>query len=163
MTVTLRGHLRSRSVARVVYGAIVGLALVVALEDHPATAAATAAIVLGTAVAVALAELYSELLGLRVRLGPGVDRGHRVAIVENMTAVAIGAGFPAVFFLLAATGAIELGTAFSLAKWSGLGLISSYGFAAARLGGTDLKGSVLQGLAVGAIGALVIAIKALVH
>ena len=163
MTVTLRGHLRSRSVARVVYGSIVGLALVVALEDHPATAAATAAIVLGTAVAVALAELYSELLGLRVRLGPGVDRGHRVAIVENMTAVAIGAGFPAVFFLLAATGAIELGTAFSLAKWSGLGLISFYGFAAARLGGTELKGAVLQGLAVGAIGALVIAIKALVH
>ena len=127
MTVTLRGHLRSRSVARVVYGSIVGLALVVALEDHPATAAATA------------------------------------AIVENVTAVAIGAGFPAVFFLLAATGAIELGTAFSLAKWSGLGLISFYGFAAARLGGTDLKGAVLQGVAVGAIGALVIAIKALVH
>ena len=160
---TLRAHLRSRAVSRVIYGAIVGLALVVALEDHPPAAGATAATLLAAAAAVAFAELYSELLGTRIRLGQGVDRGHRVLIVENVTAVAIGAGFPAAFFLLAATGAIELDSAFSLAKWSGLGLIGFYGFWAGRLSGSDVMSSILQATAVVAIGALVIAVKALVH
>jgi len=159
----LRGHLRSRAVSRVIYGAVVGLALVVALEDHPPSATGVTAILLGTAFAAALAELYSELLGERVHLGPGVGRGHLIAIAENATAVAIGAGFPAAFFVIAATGALELATAFSLAKWSGLGLLSFYGFWAGRLSGADVKGSLLQAVAVGGIGALVIAIKALVH
>ena len=134
-----------------------------ALEDHPPAAAATAAILLGTAVAVALAELYSELLGVRVRLGTGVDRGHR-ARDRRERGGGRDRGGPAGWVLPAGgDGAIELGTAFSLAKWSGLGLMSFYGFAAARLSGADLKGSLLQALAIGAIGALVIAIKALVH
>jgi hypothetical protein len=74
-----------------------------------------------------------------------------------------GIVFPDVFFALAAVGAIRLDTAFSLAKWSGLGLIAFYGFCAARLAGDSLAGAVLRAAAVGAIGAFLIALKALVH
>jgi len=163
VTGRLAAHLGSREVTRVIYGAVVGLALVAALEDHPPRALAVAAILVSTAVAVALAELYSELLGTRLHLRGGIDPGRRREIVRNVIAVAIGAGAPAAFFLLAATGAVELGTAFSIAKWSGLGLLGWFGFWAARLGGADVRRSLLQAVAVGAIGALVIAIKALVH
>ena len=58
---------------------------------------------------------------------------------------------------------MSLDTAFSLAKWSGLGLIAFYGFCAARLAGENLAGAFLRGAAVGAIGAFLIALKALVH
>jgi hypothetical protein len=43
--------------------------------------------------------------------------------------VAFGIGSPAVLFLLSVAGAMEVETAFALAKWSGLGLIGLYGFA----------------------------------
>ena len=61
----IEDHLGSRDVARVIYGAIIGLALVVALEDHPPSPGAAAATVVGTALAVGLAEAYSEIVGAR--------------------------------------------------------------------------------------------------
>jgi len=159
----IAAHLDSRQVSRVVYGSIVGLALVAALEAHPPGPAVVAGLLASTALAVALAELYSELLGTRVRLRRAVDAPRRRRIFADVAAVAGGAAFPAVYFVLAAAGVMEAGTAFAFAKWSGLGLIAAYGFVAARLGGSDVRGSMLQALAVGAIGALVIALKALVH
>ena len=70
----------------------------------PAHRGATAATILTTAVAVGLAELYSELVGVRVRLRTRCRREHRGAIAADVGAVVAGAGFPAVFFLLAAVG-----------------------------------------------------------
>src|SRR5829696_8590404 len=97
-------HLDSQQVSRVVYGAIVGLALVAALEAHPPEPAAVAAFLASTAFAVALAELYSELLGSRVRSRGAVDEHRRRRIVADVVAVGSGTGFPAVFFLFAAAG-----------------------------------------------------------
>jgi hypothetical protein len=77
--------------------------------------------------------------------------------------VGFGIAFPAAFFVLAAAGVLEEDTAFTVAKWSGLGLISFYGFVAGRLSGAGLGVSVLQALAVGVIGGALIAFKALVH
>ena len=159
----IEAHLDSRQVSRVIYGAIIGLALVVTMEDHPPSVAVVVATLLATAVAVALAELYSEVVGMSARLRRRIE-AHRIRhIRDEVLAVAIGVAFPVVFFLLSAVGAIDLTTAFTIAKWSGLGLISFYGFCAARLSGSDVSSSLLQALAVGALGALLIAIKALVH
>ncbi len=159
----LAEHLSSEQVARVIYGAIVGLALVVALEPHPPPAAAVGAILVTTAIAVALAELYSDVVGTRIRIRGPLGKARRHEAEMDVIAVAAGAAFPAVFFMLAAADAIELDTAFTLAKWSGLGLIAAYGYAAGRLSGAAVGSSLLHALAVGAIGAAVIAVKALVH
>jgi VIT1/CCC1 family predicted Fe2+/Mn2+ transporter len=159
----IEAHLESLQVPRVIYGAIIGLALVVALEHHPPPPVAVATSLIATALAVALAELYSELVGARIRHRRGVPRERSRAIVSGVLAVAFGAAFPAVFFLLAAVGAMEVGTAFTLAKWSGLALIACYGFAAARLSGSGLTRSMGHAAAVGAIGAALIALKALIH
>ena len=64
---SLASHLRSRQVSRVIYGAIIGLALVVALEAHPPEAGAVAATLVGTALAVGLVEAYSEIVALETR------------------------------------------------------------------------------------------------
>jgi VIT1/CCC1 family predicted Fe2+/Mn2+ transporter len=156
-------HLDSRQVSRVVYGSVVGLALVVALEVHPPTAGQVAALLASTALAVALAELYSEVLGTRIRLRRSVAAHHRREMLRDVTAVAAGVAFPAVFFLLAALGAFELDTAFAIAKWSGIALLAAYGFVAARLGGAPVTHSAVWALAVCAIGAVVIGLKSLVH
>lgn len=92
-----------------------------------------------------------------------MDRAHRRAIWTDTLAVAFGIGFPAVFFVLAVAGAVEVDTAFDLAKWSGLGLIALYGFLAARLSGAPLTAALVKSAAVASIGAFLIVLKALVH
>ncbi|HEY1357773.1 MAG TPA: hypothetical protein VGF21_05665 [Thermoleophilaceae bacterium] len=163
MRETLAAHFDSRQVSRVLYGAIIGLALVVALQAHPPGAVAVAGSLIATAIAVGLAELYSEIVGVETRTHERVGRQHVVELLDEIVAVAAGISFPAVFFLLAALGAMETDTAFTAAKWSGLGLIAAYGFAAARLTGDSVLRSLLRAALAALIGAFLIAAKALVH
>lgn len=159
----VEAHLGSHDVARTIYGAIIGLALLLALEAHPPTAAATAGLLLGTAMTVGLAELYGEIVGTEARLRRGIRRSDIVPMLRESIAVMAGAGFPALFFLIAAAGTIERSTAFTLAKWTGLGLICSYGYLAARLSGSGPLRACVHAAAVGALAGVLIALKALLH
>jgi hypothetical protein len=156
-------HLGSRQVSRIIYGAIIGLALVVALQAHPPPPGAVVATLLGTAVAVSLAEIYSELVGfetVRRRHATSEERG---GLVADAAAVAIGVGFPSVFFLLAVVGVLDDESAFTVAKWTGLGLLGVYGFAGARLTGSGLVAAFLKGGGVALIGGALILLKSLAH
>ena len=146
-----------------IYGALIGLALVVALEAHPPAPGVMVGTLLVTALAVGLAELYSEIVGTQARTGHGIGRERLRHLLEDVAGVAFGIAFPSVFFVLAAAGALDDANAFTLAKWSGLGLIGCYGFAAARLGGAGLAASLLRALVVGAIAGALIVVKALLH
>jgi hypothetical protein len=156
-------HLGSPQVSRVVYGSIIGLALVVALEAHPPPPGAVIASLLGTAIAVALAELYSELVGFETTRHRKADSRELRHLGIDVAAVAFGISFPAVFFLLATLDRFEDETAFTLAKWTGLGLIGIYGFAGARLSGARMTTALLQATAVALIGGALILLKSLVH
>jgi hypothetical protein len=159
----IAAHLGSRQVARVLYGAIIGLALVVALEAHPPSSLAITASLLVTAIAVGLAELYGEYVGTETRTRTRVNRAQLGFIFDEVGAVALGVGFPAVFFVLAALGLWDRDTAFALAKWSGLGLITAYGFAAARLTGAGVLQSIYRAGLAGLIAAFLIVLKSLLH
>ena len=159
----VESHLGSRQVARVVYGTIIGLALIVALEAHPPSSGVVVGTLLGTAVAVGLAELYSDVLGIETRMRRHVRGAELRHIGYDVAAVAFGIAFPVVFFILAAAHAIDEETAFTIAKWSGVGLLGFYGFSATRLAGKGLSASALTGLAAGLIGASLIGFKALLH
>ena len=156
-------HLGSKDVVKVVYGSIVGLALVVALEAHPGTPTQTFAAVVATAIAIALAEAFSEFIGIETRERRLIASREIPGLAADAGAVAVGAGFPAVFFLLAAVKVIDLDTAFTIAKWSGLGLIFAYAWAASRLAGSSVVTAMLHATVVGAIGVVLIALKALLH
>ena len=159
----IASHLGSGNVSRVVYGSIIGLALVLTMEAHPSSAGVAIGTLLATAVAVALAELYSELIGRRARSSVGGSVESWEEIAQDSLAVAFGVAFPSVFFLAAILGFYEFETAFTVAKWTGLGLIAAYGYAAARLEGKGTTGALLQALSVGLIAGVLIALKALVH
>ena len=153
MTAKLEDRVSSHSVSRVVYGSIIGLALIVALEKHPPAAGVVTGTLVATAVAVGLAELYSEVLA-----------GQRAGdVAGDVVGTMFGIAFPSVFFVLASAGAIELDTAFEVAKWSGLGLIGFYGFYGARLEGKAHSAAALRALVVMAIAAALIAFKSLLH
>src|SRR5436853_6497355 len=144
-------HLESPDVARVIYGSIVGLALGLALQFHPPKAGQAAGALAGTALAIALAELYGDLIAREARTREPARRTALRHPVEAAAAVFVGAGFPAVFFVLAAAGAIDLHLAFTLSKWTGLTLICGYGFVAARLAGRSVGRALVHAAVVGAI------------
>lgn len=160
---SVEGHLGSRDVARVLYGAVVGLALVLALQAHPPGAAEMAVVLLGTALAMGLAELYGDFVGAEARLRRPIRRRELRTMAGESAAVVFGAGFPAVFFLAATVGLIDVPLAFTLSKWTGLGLICGYGFVAARMTGARVGTALLHAAAVGAIGGLLIGLKAVLH
>ena|SRR5690349_8013928 len=159
----LAEHLASSHVARITYGSIIGLALVVALSKHPPGSGAVAALLVGTGLAVGLAEVYSEVLGTETSRRRRVERGELTEMLDDAVAVTFGATFPAVFFLLAAIGVIEDDTAFDIAIWSGLGLIAFYGYCAGRLAGAGNLRALTQALTVAIVGGALIALKAVLH
>jgi hypothetical protein len=159
----IQAHLGTRQVGRVIYGAIIGLALVVVLENHPPAPGVVVGSLLASGLAVALAELYSEVVATETELHHRVERAQVAEILDDVIAVFFGVSFPAVFFVLAAAGAMEVDTAFDLAKWSGVGLIGFYGYSAARLAGAGPVTCVVQALGAALIGVILIALKALVH
>jgi hypothetical protein len=163
MRANLEQHLSSRQVGKVVYGAIIGLALIVALESHPPTAGVMTVWLLGTAVAVGLAEVYSEVVGAETSTRRPVSRRDLGHMAEDAAAVGAGVALPAVFFLLSALGLFEVDTAFAVAKWSGLGLIGFYGFWGARFAGAEWHRALVKGALVALIGAGLILLKSLVH
>ncbi|HEY7268019.1 MAG TPA: hypothetical protein VH501_10005 [Solirubrobacterales bacterium] len=156
-------HLSSRQVSRIIYGAIIGLALVVALQAHPPPPGAVIASLLGTAMAVSLAEIFSELVGFETVRRRHAEPAEVRTVLVDSAAVAIGIGFPAVYFLLEAIGVLGDDSAFALARWTGLALLGLYGFVGARLTGSGLAGALVKACGVALIGAALIGLKALVH
>lgn len=159
----LAAHLRSGQVSRVVYGSIIGLALVLTLEAHPPRLGVAIGTLLATAVAVALAELYSELIGGRAAASMGGVPEPLRMVAGDSAAVAFGVAFPSVFFVAAVFGLLDYDSAFTVAKWTGLGLISGYGYIAGRLSGSRPGRALLEAAAVGLVAGVLIALKALVH
>jgi hypothetical protein len=160
---TVHAHLGSEDVSRVIYGSIIGLALTLALALHPPAPGVVAASLVGSAIAVGLAEAYSEIVAAEARTRQRVSRKRVRHALGEAAAVIFGASFPAVFFVLAAVGAIDSTTAFRLARWTGLAVILGYGYLAARLAGARVAVAMLEAAAVGAIGLVLIIFKALLH
>src|SRR3954449_10911123 len=81
-------HLGSQQVSRVIYGAIIGMALIVGLQAHPPKASLVAASLVATAVAVGLAELYSDFIATETTTRGRVARAHWSHLMKDVTGVA---------------------------------------------------------------------------
>ena len=163
VTERLRAHLGSGQVSRVVYGSIIGLALVLALQASPPELRFIIGSLWATALAVAFAEFYSEWVGSVTRTSMGVETEPWRVSAADAGAVAFGIAFPSVFFVLASLKVMDVDTAFNFAIWTGLLLITAYGYIAARVSGSSLPKALLQAASVGAIAGLLIIVKSLLH
>ena len=98
--------------------------------------------------------------GTETRTRGRVGRTDLRHMAADVAAVSFGIAFPVVFFLLSAAHAIKEDSAFTIAEWTGVGLLGFYGFAGARLAGEPALSAVLRGLAAALIGVICIALKA---
>lgn len=122
-----------------------------------------AVLLFATAVTIGLAELYSEAISLEARTRAPLARRQLRSIASEAIAVVVGAGFPAIFFVLAALGFFDVDLAFALSKWSGLALICGYAFLAARLTGAPVLRCLVHAAALGLLAGALIAVKAVLH
>ena len=103
----MRANLEEHLGSKVIYGSVIGLALVVALGSHPPAPGVMTVWLLGTALAVGLAEIYSEVVGAETSTRHRVARADVRHMVEDAGAVGFRIAFPAVFFLPSALGLVR--------------------------------------------------------
>jgi Na+/proline symporter len=160
---SVESHLGSHDVSRVLYGTIVGLALVLALEEHAHDPGQTAGFIFGTALAIGLADLFADAISLEARTRTRLRRRDVRPLARDALAVVIGAGFPAIYFVLAAVGILGEHSAFQLAKWTGLALVCGYAFLAARMAGLHWRHATRDAAIAGVLGIVLVELKALLH
>ena len=122
-----------------------------------------AAWLLVSALTVALAELYSEVVGAETRERHRVTRPQLVAHARERRRGGPRRRLPGRVLPARLVHVIELDTAFTIATWGGLGLIGFYGYWAARFAGAPVLRALVQAALVAAVGGIVIVFKALVH
>ncbi|MFI5122508.1 MAG: hypothetical protein ACHQJ5_06390 [Vicinamibacteria bacterium] len=149
--------------ARAVYGAIIALAVILALEEATAGAGEVIAAAIGSVIAAMLAEGYAEYIAAVIR-----ERRHPTRSEVRETSADVGAGtlaalVPVIPFVLVELGLIELDTAYDIAPWLGLGVIGGYALLANRIAGLSrTRSGIVTAIAL-AIGLGLILVKGLTH
>jgi len=148
-------------VAKTIYGTIIILVVIVTMEEHPPTPLGTVATIIMTGLGVALAEIYSDFIGISIKERAAVDRSQRRSIVKDVSAVMTGAWMPLPFIILAVLGFFSLEWALTLAKWTMVGVLLFYGYVASRLSGQSHPKSFLYAVMASFIGIFVVFFKQL--
>ncbi|MBB4664811.1 hypothetical protein [Conexibacter arvalis] len=158
----LRHHVIAGHAGNVVYGSIVVLALVLVLDHERASAGTAIVSIVGAVFVVAVAEAYAEFLQEMIQLHRPLRGRDRREILAGIAVHGLAALAPIVFFVLAALDWMELETAFTAAKWFGVGVLGLYAFAAYRSAGVGVGRSLVAGVALTCVGLLLVALKSLV-
>lgn len=144
---TARGPFQSLALraisGRIVYGAVVILAALLAVDSTRATYRTQIGATLLATVAVLFAEVYSDVVGTMIRERRRLSHGELVAMTAELGSLVLAAVPPLVLTILAALGLMSLSTAESLSVWLLVGLLFALGFAAARMAGGSILGSAL--------------------
>ena len=156
-------HSEGHYVARSVYGTILVLALLLALQEHPPEPLRAAILVAGTLLAVLGAETYADLLGMEIDLGRPVTGEERRRKMRELGVVTAAAEGPVAVFLLAALGVIDDDVAFRLAVWLTIGVLFLAGFFARWLAGRSVLSSLFSAGVIGGIGVALAVLKHYAH
>lgn len=149
-----------RHADRAIYVLIAVMAVTVALEgveDRPGKVFAYAT---GAAIALTLAELFADRVGISIRSGrraSAEERRHEYR--EALTGLVVVA-IPIGFFVLAMLDSIDLRTAFILSQWSGFAILAVYSFVASRAVGSSALHSLAGAAAMTTLGGGLILLNA---
>jgi hypothetical protein len=156
-------HSMGHYAARSVYGAILVLALLLALQQHPPGPFHAAILVAGTILAVLAAEAYADLLGAEVDVGRPPSRAERREKIRELAVVTGAAEGPVLMLVLAGLGLIDTELAFRLAVGITIGLLFLVGFLARWLAGRSLAASLQSSFLIGGLGVALAVLKHFAH
>jgi hypothetical protein len=159
----LEAHLGTTEVSHVLYGTIVGLALVLALQNDGYPSSEIIGFLVATAITISAAGVFSEAISMQARERHTLTRRDRRVLGRETIAEVVSCSFPAVFFVLAQLGVFSEAAAFQIAKWSGVALVCFYAFLADRLAGHTLPHAARYAASAAVIGTALIELKAAAH
>ena len=152
-------NLDGHRVSKIIYGTIIILVVILAMEDHPPSPLGTVVTILFSGLGVALAELYSDFIGTKIDKRSSLTWEDRKRITQNVSAVMIGALLPLPLIVLAWLGVFSLEFAIFLDKWLLVMVLLFYGFVAAKLSGYSNVWSLASAFGVSAVGLFVVMLK----
>jgi hypothetical protein len=151
----------TRHADRAIYVLIAVMAISVALEGIEERAGDALAYVLGTAIALTLAELFADRVGISIRSRRPTTREERREEIREATTGLVVAALPISMFVLAVLDVIALRTAFILSQWIGFGILAVYSYIASRARGGSQPRAILGAASLTTIGGALIALNAL--
>ncbi|MFN8113320.1 MAG: hypothetical protein U0R51_08965 [Solirubrobacterales bacterium] len=151
----------TRHADRAIYVLIAVMAVDVALEGVEDKAGKVLAYVLGAAIALTLAEIFADRVGISIRSRrPANDDEIQHEYREALTGLVI-AFLPISMFVLAVLDVIRLELAFILSQWIGFGILAVYSYVAARASGGSQARAIIGAIALTAVGGALILLNAL--
>ena len=150
--------------ARAVYGLLIVMAVLEAMEVHPPHAGWEGPeLLVGTVLAVALAEVYADLIAGMLVHHKRPSRTELGLTGREAAPLLIGAPLPIVALVLSALGWVGIHRAIDAAQVIAYTTLLLFGWRTARQLDTRLPARVMAGLTFAAIGFLLVAIKAAFH
>jgi len=146
--------------ARLVYGAVVILAALLAIDSTRVDVALQIGTVLLATFAVVFAELYSDIVGAMIRERRRLTHTELVTMTAQLSSLAFAAVPPLVLTLLAWAGLMSVETAGLASAWLLIGLLFAFGFAAARAAGASIMGSAVGAALLLGVGLAMVLFKA---
>ena len=150
-----------RHADRAIYVLIAVMAVSVALEGIESRPGKALGYVAGAAIALTLAELFADRVGISIRSRRSATaEERRDEVREAVTGLVVAAG-PISMFLLAVLDVISLHRAFILSQWIGFGILAVYSSVASRASGGTRMRAIVGAIGLTAIGGMLIAFNAL--
>ncbi len=146
-------------ISRVVYGTVIIFVVSMTLEIHPPPPLQALWQILLAIAAVALAELYAELIAESIHERRRLHMDDLLRVTLRVATVVLPAMIPAIFILPAFLGLISTTLALNLAQWTALIQLTGYGYLAGRLRGAGHLSSIINGLLGTSIGLALILLK----
>lgn len=146
---------------KAIYGLVTVLPVLALMRDHPPAAWVAAAAVLGTTLAVALADGYSELIGTMLHRHSRLNNDELSEIGRDGLILVGAAVPPTIVLVLSILGFVPIGTAIDIAQGVVLVCLFGYSLAVGFLLHVRPSMQFLNALAVVGVGLLIVAIKSL--
>lgn len=146
-----------------IYGAVMVLALLAAMADHPDTPWRMAATLFGSVLAIVLSKAFAEVVG---RAAVSGNRLSRVAIRDiwrHSRPALVAANIPAVLLLAAGFADLPTDAAVQLSQIFCIALLAGLGLRAGWVVEGRLLPTMLAGLFTGGLGLLLAGLKMVMH
>lgn len=146
--------------SKVVYGTILIYAYLI--SQHYSNHFTAVSLMVGTffaALAIVIAEIYSEIIGKTIKQKKPLTKQQRSEIAQDSFAIISVSLWPSFIFLLSYLGLVTTQVAFNISYVFLITTLIVFSYWASRLSGFSVKRSVLTALIISAIGVSVVFIK----
>lgn len=150
-------------VSKALYGTLLVMSLIVAIDDHYKSAGQVIISLLTTVLVFAISQFYSDVVAEKIVSKEKLTREKVRNIFYEIAPISIGSHTPTIIFLFALVGLISIEKAFFLAKVAGLGALFLYGFLIGKYSNRSKGKCYFSGAVNMLMGGIVVMFKTLIH